>query len=369
MRRMRARGVGWVVAVVAMNWVASAAWSQGIIIDRRPRIPIARSYEIREVSIDGRVRDQVAEVQVSQTFHNPGSFQIEAEFLFPLPEEGAIQNFVLMVDGRELPGRLLPKDEARRIYEEIVRTKRDPALLEYMGRGLYRTSVFPIPPGADRKVTMRYTQLCKRDRDVVEFSYPLSTQKFTAKPIQRLAVTALDPEQGRDQVDLLPERRRPDRPLGRPRGRGSASSAATSCPRNDFRLVYTLAEGALGGVGPELSAQRRRGRLLPAPGQPRGQAARRQAAAQDGHLRDRPLGLDGRQEDRAGPQGPQVGAQQPPRRRPLQHRGLRRPRRELQARAPALWLAELATRPSGSSTTSARGEAPTSTRRSRRPWR
>ena len=35
---------------------------------------------------------------------------------------------------------------------------------------------------------MRYTQLCKRDRDVVEFAYPLSTQKFTAKPIQRLVV-------------------------------------------------------------------------------------------------------------------------------------------------------------------------------------
>ncbi len=162
--------------------------AQGIIVDRRPRIPFTGSYEIREVSIDGRIRDQVAEVQVSQTFHNPGSFPLESEFLFPLPEEGAIQNFVLMVDGRELPGRLLPKDEARRIYEEIVRTKRDPALLEYVGRGLYRTSVFPIPAGADRKVTMRYTRLCKRDRDVIEFSYPLSTQKFTAKPIQKLVV-------------------------------------------------------------------------------------------------------------------------------------------------------------------------------------
>src|SRR5262249_20723111 len=136
MRRMRVRGVGWIVAVVAMNWVASAAWSQGIIIDQRPRIPVARSYEVREGSIVGRVRGQVAEVQVSQTFHNPGSFQMEAEFLFPLPEEGAVQDFVLLVDGRELPGRLLPKDEARRIYEEIVRRKRDPALLEYMGRGL-----------------------------------------------------------------------------------------------------------------------------------------------------------------------------------------------------------------------------------------
>ncbi len=188
MGRIRARWIGWVAAIVLMDSVLSMARSQGIIIDRRATIPVARSYEIREVSIDGRVRDQVAEVQVSQVFHNPGSFQLEAEFLFPLPEEGAVQNFVLLVDGRELPGRLMPKDEARRIYEEIVRTKRDPALLEYMGRGLFRTSVFPIPPGADRKVTMRYTQLCKRDRDVIEFAYPLSTQKFTAKPIQRLIV-------------------------------------------------------------------------------------------------------------------------------------------------------------------------------------
>src|SRR5262249_34388359 len=126
------------------------ALAQGLIIDRRPTVPLSGAFEVREVALDARIRDQVAEVQVSQTFHNPGSFQVDAEYLFPLPEDGAIQNFVLMVDGRELPGKLMSKDEARRIYEEIVRTKRDPALLEFMGRGLYRTSVFPIPPGADR---------------------------------------------------------------------------------------------------------------------------------------------------------------------------------------------------------------------------
>ena len=79
-------------------------WAQGFIVDRRPAIPIARSYEIREVSIDARVRDQVAEVQISQTFHNPGSMQIESEFLFPLPEDGAVQNFVLLVDGKRIAG-------------------------------------------------------------------------------------------------------------------------------------------------------------------------------------------------------------------------------------------------------------------------
>ena len=98
MKTIRGRWIGLVAAIIVMDPLLVSTRGQGIIIDRRPRVPISHSYEIREVSIDGRVRDQVAEVQVSQTFHNPGSFQLEAEFLFPLPEDGAIQNFVL--DGR-----------------------------------------------------------------------------------------------------------------------------------------------------------------------------------------------------------------------------------------------------------------------------
>jgi Ca-activated chloride channel family protein len=235
------------LAALVLLGPARAVWPQGIIIDRRPTVPIARSFEVREVTIDAQVRDQVSEVRVAQTFHNPGSWPLEAEFVFPLPEEGAIQNFVLMVDGKELTGRLLPKDEARRIYEDIVRTKRDPALLEYMGRGLFRTSVFPIPAGADRTVTMRYTQLCKRDRDVVEFAYPLGTQKFTAKPIQRLA------------IDLRIESRDPIKTLYSPTydariSRRDDHEARVSLelrdvvPTVDFRLLATLAEGTLGAT-------------------------------------------------------------------------------------------------------------------------
>ncbi len=243
MLRFRAPWIGWISAVVLMGSVIPQAWSQGIIIDRQPRIPVARSFEIREVNIDARVRDQVAEVQISQTFHNPGSFPLESEFLFPLPEEGAVQNFVLMVNGRELPGRLMSKDEARRIYEEIVRTKRDPALLEYMGRGLYRTSVFPIPPGADRKVTMRYTQLCKRDRDVVEFAYPLSTQKFTAKPIQRLIVQLSIRNKEAIKSVYCPSDDATIRRLGDHEVEVRLDRHDL-VPSNDFRLITTLAEGA-----------------------------------------------------------------------------------------------------------------------------
>ncbi len=223
------------------------AMAQGIMIDRRPHVPLNRAYEIREVTIDARVREQVAEVQVAQTFYNPGSTVIESEYLFPLPEEGAIQNFVLLVDGREMPGRILPKDEARRIYEDIVRTKRDPALLEYMGRGMFRTSVFPIPPGAVRKVTLRYTQLLKRERDVVEFIYPLSTQRFTAKPIQRLSLTARIESKEAIKSLYSPVY---DASIRRD-GEHEAKVELTmrdAVPSSDFKLVYTLAEGSIGAT-------------------------------------------------------------------------------------------------------------------------
>lgn len=245
---MRLRS-GPCLAVVALAALSTGreVWAQGFLIDRRPHVPVARSYEVREVTVDARVRDQVAEVQVSQTFHNPGSFVLESEYLFPLPEEGAIQNFVLMVDGKEMPGRLLPKDEARRIYEEIVRTKRDPALLEYMGRGMFRTSVFPIPPGADRKVTMRYTQLCKRERDVVEFAYPFATQKFTAKPIRRLALELHI--RARDAIKSLYCPSHDARVVRE----GDHEARVTLeqrdvVPSTDFRLLYTMAEGTVGAT-------------------------------------------------------------------------------------------------------------------------
>jgi Ca-activated chloride channel family protein len=250
---VRVQGVaGFASVVLALVPMLLLAWGrpsrgQGIVIDRRPHVPLARSFEVREVSVDVQLRDQVAEVQVSQTFHNPGSFPLEAEYDFPLPEEGTIQSFVLLVDGREWPGRLLSREEARRIYEEIVRTKRDPALLEYMGRGLYRTSIFPIPPGADRKVTMRYSQVCKRDRERVEFSFPFGTQKFTAKPIERL-VLHVD-IRSRDPIKTIYSPG-DDLEIDR-RGEHEARLALVRhdiVPRADFRLVYTLAEGALGAT-------------------------------------------------------------------------------------------------------------------------
>ena len=111
----------------------------------RPRPIPESSYKIKDLEINARLVDQVAQVQVSQTFVNTGSRQMEVSFVFPLPYDGAIDQMTLLVDGKEYAAKMLKKDEARRLYEQIVRKNKDPALLEWMGTGLFRTSVFPVP--------------------------------------------------------------------------------------------------------------------------------------------------------------------------------------------------------------------------------
>src|SRR5205814_4931438 len=130
--------------------------------------------------------DQIARVQVSQSFKNTGSVPMEATFIFPLPYDGAIDQLTLLVDGKEIQAKLLSKEEARRRYEEIVRKNRDPALLEWVGTGMFQTSVFPLPPGATRTVTLRYSQVCRKNYGLTDFIFPLSTAKYTSEPLEKL---------------------------------------------------------------------------------------------------------------------------------------------------------------------------------------
>lgn len=187
-----------VTTILAVSVVP--ARGQGMLVDSRPgqqfrlprpivppqQAPPATSYRIESLEVDAKLNDSVARVQVSQTFKNTGSGQIEASFVFPLPYDGAIDQLTLLVDGKEFPAKLLTKEEARQRYEEIVRTNRDPALLEWVGTGMFQTSVFPIPAGATRTVTLRYTQLCRRSAGLTDFLFPLSTAKYTDGLLKKL---------------------------------------------------------------------------------------------------------------------------------------------------------------------------------------
>jgi Ca-activated chloride channel family protein len=119
-----------------------------------------------------RVTDRVAAVEVEEWFRNGGGVPFgEGDYLYPLPGEAVFQNFSLFQGDVELRGETLPADRARAIYEDIVRRRKDPALIELVGHGLVRARVFPIGAGETRRIIMRYTQVLDRAGDALQFRY------------------------------------------------------------------------------------------------------------------------------------------------------------------------------------------------------
>jgi Ca-activated chloride channel family protein len=203
------------------------------------------SYKIKELSVQAKLVDQVAKVQVSQSFVNTGHVAMEVQFLFPLPYDGAIDRMTLLVDGKEFPAKLLPAKEARAIYESIVRANKDPALLEWIGTGLFQTNVFPVPPGAERKVILSYNQLLRKDQGLTDFIYPLSTAKYTSHPVERVDIQ-VHIESTIDIKNVYSPSHSVD--VRRPDARHAVVSytRTNEVPTSDFRLFFDVDKGELG---------------------------------------------------------------------------------------------------------------------------
>ena len=92
------------------------------------------------------------------------------------------------MNGKIVSGEVLEKDKARSIYESIVRQMKDPGLLEYVDRGLFRARVFPIPPGGNMDVRIAYDENLKTDHGHVRYHYPMDTGKYSAGDYQNVLV-------------------------------------------------------------------------------------------------------------------------------------------------------------------------------------
>ncbi len=149
-----------------------------------PFAPLEVTYH--RVNVD--ITDQVAVTSVDEEFYNPNGQQLEGTYLFPLPAGAHIDKFSMDINGTMQEAELLPADKARAIYEEIVRKYRDPALLEYAGRDAFKMRIFPIEPRKGKRIKITYTQLLKSDSGMTEYTYPLNTEKFSARPLRDVSV-------------------------------------------------------------------------------------------------------------------------------------------------------------------------------------
>jgi len=232
--------------------LARAAWGQGWIVPELPeRVGVSTPLYLTGSNVQISVEDQVATFRIDQTFQNRSPVTVEGTFYFPLPAGSQVTEFSIYQDGKKLKGEILTKEEALSIYESIVRKYKDPALLEYVEKNLFRARIFPVMPGRKVRVKLRYVQKVRRLGDLYELKLPLgprgailgmgekdgSGQMAFAAEItsQRNVEQVYSPSRGMEIV-----RKGPGRVLV------SFEVPLRSLKENEFRLYYRLGRDPIG---------------------------------------------------------------------------------------------------------------------------
>lgn len=180
-------------SLLAFTFAPGVALAQGRLIERpcsspsptircgptedcAVRRPVCGAQLVRTSSdVKVALADRVLRYEVTETFRNRGNGIAEADYIFPLPAGAAFEDLKLSINGELVSGETMTADKARGIYEEIVRRKRDPALVEWMGSGMLRTRIFPINPGEEKKVVVRYQSVAMREGDALRVDYRRGT--------------------------------------------------------------------------------------------------------------------------------------------------------------------------------------------------
>ena len=230
--------------------IAASVAAQGVIVpgpcNRCPRPPrpitLPRTLPIKSIKIDTKISSQVATTHVEQIFRNDTDVVMEGTYFFPIPEQASITEFAIWDGDRRLVGEVRSREEARRIYDEIVRRQRDPGLLEYAGKDLFQASIFPIPPHSDKKLELTYSQILRAESGTVAYRYPLGTGR---------QVTQIGSVSGRIELDSKEPLRNVYSPthaveVKRNGDRRSVVTFESGQEPQDFQLFYSLSREDFG---------------------------------------------------------------------------------------------------------------------------
>src|SRR5262245_38724218 len=175
-------------------WATGPAGAQGLVIAQplpgpRPGpVPVPTPLPVRAQHVSLAIDSGAVQAQGSEVFNNPNSVPMEGTYLFNLPEGATVANFRMQVDKEPVDGKIVPVDEARRIYESFVRQRIDPGILEYVGRNAFRARVFPIPASSDKEIELGYSHPAIFQNGLYQVVYPLNTERVSPQPLRELSI-------------------------------------------------------------------------------------------------------------------------------------------------------------------------------------
>lgn len=146
--------------------------------------PLTVGYH--KVSVE--IRDQIARTTIEESFVNHTAARLEGVFHFPLPQDASISGFGMWIGNDLVEADVVEKQRAREIFETILREKRDPGLLEWMGGNIFKARVFPIEAHSEKRIKIVYTQVLPLRANRYRFSYGLRSELLRTKPLRELSL-------------------------------------------------------------------------------------------------------------------------------------------------------------------------------------
>src|SRR5688572_5539334 len=128
---------------------------------------------LKHTDVKANVVGYIASVDVTQQFENPYDQKIEAVYVFPLPENGAVNEFVMQVGTRRIRGIVRERYEAERIYADAKRQGYTASLLTQERPNIFKQSVANIEPGKRIDISIRYYNTLAYADGWYEFVFPM----------------------------------------------------------------------------------------------------------------------------------------------------------------------------------------------------
>jgi Ca-activated chloride channel family protein len=128
---------------------------------------------LKHTDVKASVSGYIATVDVIQQFHNPFAEKIEAVYVFPLPANAAVNEFVMTVGDRRIRGIIRDRQEAQRIYQEAKSQGYVASLLTQERPNIFTQSVANIEPGKQIDINIRYFNTLAYSDGWYEFVFPM----------------------------------------------------------------------------------------------------------------------------------------------------------------------------------------------------
>ena len=139
----------------------------------KPTTGATQALRAKNLDIKADIQGAFARATVTTVYANPNNGQIEADFIYTAPPGATVTGFAYWFKGEKVVARVVEKERAAEIYTLITVQRRDPALVEMIGKNTFRARIAPVEARADLKIEVQYVEPLAATKDGWRWTFPL----------------------------------------------------------------------------------------------------------------------------------------------------------------------------------------------------